>query len=48
LLCNKKKTEDASRARFDPLACVIHSLVEYVNPAEFTSEILEYRPVLIS
>jgi hypothetical protein len=30
-LCNKKKkTEDASRARFDRPACVTGSLVKYV------------------
>jgi hypothetical protein len=30
-LCyKKKKVEDALRARFDPLACVTHSLVDYV------------------
>jgi hypothetical protein len=32
LLCNKrKKVEDALRARFDPLACLTHSLAKYVN-----------------
>jgi hypothetical protein len=32
-LCyKKKKVEDALRARFDPLACVTHSLVDYVSP----------------
>jgi hypothetical protein len=32
LLCyKKKKVEDALRARFDPLACVTHSLVDYVR-----------------
>jgi hypothetical protein len=32
LLCyKKKKVEDALRARFDPLACVTHSLVDYVS-----------------
>jgi hypothetical protein len=31
LLCNKrKKVEDALRARFDPLACLTHSLAKYV------------------
>jgi hypothetical protein len=33
LLCNEKiKVEDASRARFDRLACLTGSLAKYVIP----------------
>jgi hypothetical protein len=39
LLYNKKnKVRDASRARFDRLACLTGSLAKYVMPKMFASE----------